>query len=388
MASSLTTNAAAGSWRDRWHGARDRLLSRQAFRRWASAFPLTRAIARRRSRQLFDLCAGFVYSQVLMACVRLGLFDHLARGPRTAAELSALLSIPVDATDRLLRAAAALDLVEIRGRERYGLGPLGAAMVDNPAVAAMVEHHAVLYTDLEDPVSLLKERGTRTSLSAYWPYATAADPASLEGEQVAAYTRLMSASSSLVAEELLDAYPLRAHRCLLDVGGGDGTFLARVARREPGLRLLLFDLPAVASRASARFATEGIAERARAVGGNFLEAALPEGADVATLLRVLHDHGDREALAILRAVHRALPPGGTLVVAEPMSGIPGAERATDAYFGFYLLAMGSGVPRSPERLAALLGEAGFDGTRRLPTRIPVAAQVLVSRKPVGDRPRV
>ena len=43
-------------------------------------FPLTRPIARRRARELFDLCAGFVYSQVLLACVRLRLFEILAEG--------------------------------------------------------------------------------------------------------------------------------------------------------------------------------------------------------------------------------------------------------------------------------------------------------------------
>ena len=56
---------------DRWFGVRDFLLSSRRFQRFAAAFPLTRPIARRRAAALFDLCAGFVYSQVLVACVRL-----------------------------------------------------------------------------------------------------------------------------------------------------------------------------------------------------------------------------------------------------------------------------------------------------------------------------
>ncbi len=36
----------------------------------------------------------------------------------------------------------------------------------------------------------------------------------------------MAASQPLVADEILDAYPFARHRCLLDVGGGDGSFLA------------------------------------------------------------------------------------------------------------------------------------------------------------------
>ena len=48
------------------------------FQRFAASFALTRPIARRRAGALFDLCAGFVYSQILFACVRLKLFDHVA----------------------------------------------------------------------------------------------------------------------------------------------------------------------------------------------------------------------------------------------------------------------------------------------------------------------
>ena len=42
----------------------------------------------------------------------------------------------------------------------------------------------------------------------------------------------------------------------------------------------------------------------------------------------------------------ALPADGTLLLAEPMAGSRGAEPVGDAYFGFYLLAMGSGRPRT------------------------------------------
>ena len=59
------------------------------FQRWAAAFPLTRPIAQRRARALFDLCAGFVYAQVLLACVQLRLFEILAEGPQTVGSLPA-----------------------------------------------------------------------------------------------------------------------------------------------------------------------------------------------------------------------------------------------------------------------------------------------------------
>jgi demethylspheroidene O-methyltransferase len=62
--------------------------------------------------------------------------------------------------------------------------------------------------------------------------------------------------------------PIHRHRCLLDVGGGEGVFLAAVATRAPALRLMLLDLPAVAERARIRLAAAGLLERASIHGGN------------------------------------------------------------------------------------------------------------------------
>ena len=376
-------------WVDRVLGWRDRLLASPLFQRRAAAFALTRPVARRHARELFDLVAGFVYSQVLLACVQLRVFDALADGPQSLERLAARFALPLDAAQRLLDAAVALRLLEHRSEGRYGLGELGAPMVGNAAVAAMVQHHAALYADLADPVGLLRatpEARRENALARYWAYDAATSTSTSTsgdddagGGRVASYSALMAASQPLVADEILDAYSLRHHRCLLDVGGGDGRFLATVAQRAPALGLVLFDLPAVADLARARFAAAGIGARASAVGGSFLTDALPRGADIASLVRVVHDHDDAAAMTILRAVRAALPSGGTLLLAEPMAGTPGAEAMGDAYFGFYLLAMGRGRPRSAGVLTAMLAAAGFEGVRRLPTHLPLQTQLLVAR---------
>jgi demethylspheroidene O-methyltransferase len=333
-------------------------------------------VARRRASALFDLVGGFVYSQVLLACVRLRMFEHLADGPQPPQALAARLHLAPPALDRLLHAAAALELVEPRAAGRWGLGPLGALLVGDQAIAALVQHHEALYADLADPVALLRGNGGPTRLEAFWPYAVAEQPGQLAGGRVGPYSALMSASQPLVAEQVLGALPLNDVRCLMDVGGGEGAFLAAVASQASKLRLMLFDLPAVAERATARLAAQGLAGRVQVCGGDFHRDVLPQGADLITLVRVLHDHDDEQVLSLLRAVRRALPPEGSVLVAEPMAGTPGAARMGDAYFGFYLLAMRRGRPRSRERLTALLREAGFDRVRELPTRQPLQTRVL------------
>ncbi len=369
------------AWRDRWCAVRNGLLASRRFQRWAAGFFLTRPIARRRARDLFDICAGFVYSQVLFACVRLRLFEILRDGPQTVETLAARLSLTTAATQRLLEAASSLSLVESRGASRFGLGVLGAASLGNPGIAAMVEHHALLYADLQDPVALLRGEARRTAIGRFWPYAGADAPDQASAAEIAAYSALMTASQAMLADDVVDAYPFAQHRCLLDVGGGEGNFLITVAARAPQLRLLLFDLPAVAARAADRFAALGLAGRAATTGGDFHTDPLPAGADIACLVRVLHDHDDRAAVDILRSLHAALPPGGTLLVAEPMTDDKAADPV-GAYFGFYLMAMGSGRPRQPDEIAGLLKAAGFDDIRHRPTRQPLLTRLISARRSV------
>ncbi|MFM2043159.1 MAG: hypothetical protein RLY86_1735 [Pseudomonadota bacterium] len=379
----------ARSLSDRLHGLADRLLASPRFQRWAARFPLTRPIARRRAQALFDLCAGFVYSQILAAAVDLDLFTLLSGGPLTVAEVARRTGLEPAAAERILRAGTALRLFARRGGDRlggdrlggdrFGLGPLGAPIPGNPGIAAMVAHHRMLYADLADPVALLRRRRTDTALGGYWPYGGVDRPDALTDGQVRAYTALMAASQPMVAAEVLDAWPLHRHRTLLDVGGGDGSFLRAAAARAPRLELVLFDLPAVAATAAERFRETGLAGRTRCVGGSFHHDPLPTGADLITLVRVLHDHDDSDVVALLRRVRQAIPDHGTLLVAEPMAAAAGAEATGDAYFGFYLLAMGRGRPRTADELTGLLSQAGFTAIRRHPTATPMIAGLLSAR---------
>jgi len=362
----------------RW---RDGLLASPRFQRWAAAFPPTRPIARRRARELFDLCAGFVYSQVLLACVELELFERLAAGPRTAADLARDCELPESPAVRLFDAAVSLRLLSRRSDGRYALGPLGAALRGNPGVAAMVRHHRLLYADLADPLALLRGERSDTALGDYWAYATETRPAGAAAERVAEYSELMSASQPFVAAEVLAAVSLKRCHRLLDVGGGQGTFLIAAGRRWPHLELGLFDLPAVAERARRRLDEAGLGSRATVSGGDFLADPLPGGADVVSLVRVIHDHDDGAAARILASAREALEPGGRLLLAEPMAGTRGAEPVGDAYFGLYLFAMRSGRPRTFAELEGLLRDAGFTGIRAVRTRVPLLTRVIVAQCP-------
>lgn len=377
--STLGADPVAAAWRDRLQAAANAAIASPRFRRFAARFPLTRPIARRRAKSVFDLVSGFVYSQVLLACVQLDLLSVLAEGPLSEEALRLRIGLPAEGLQRLIDAAIALQLLARCRDGRLQLGSVGAPIAGDPGIAALIEHHALFYADLRDPVALLRD-GARVDgeLARYWPYCANRAGTGFAPERIAAYSQLMSTSQSLIASEVLDAWSMRRHRRVLDVGGGDGTFLTAVATRWPHLDGFLFDLPPVAERAAARFAAHGLGTRTVVVGGSFLRDPLPLGADLVTLIRVLHDHDDASVMTVLRAARAALPADGQVLIAEPMSATPGAESVGDAYFGFYLLAMGRGRPRTPARIGELLLAAGFTRPRLIPTAMPMQTSVVVA----------
>lgn len=52
----------------------------------------------------------------------------------------------------------------------------------------------------------------------------------------------------------------------------------------------------------------------------------------------------------------------------------------DAYFGFYLMAMRSGRPRSRETIEVMLRRSGFSDIRAVPTRVPLQTSLIVAQR--------
>jgi demethylspheroidene O-methyltransferase len=348
--------------------------------------PLTRWLTRRRTRQLFDLMAGFVHSQVLLGCVRLDLFRALHQAPASLTDLARRTGLAPAVLQRLLLSAVALGLLEHRSQGRFGLGPLGVPLAQHEGIAQMIEHNHLLYQDMQDPVQFLNNAWSG-GMAEYWPYAHEKPAVAMPVEQVDKFTRysqLMAASQGFVVQEILSSYFFDEHRCVLDVGAGKGRFVSELAAHAPHLQFKMFDLPPVLALAREGLQAKGLTERVSLHPGSFLDDPLPEGADLITLVRVAHDHPDAVVKQILQKAHAALPVGGVMLLAEPMAqpdeeaGQP--EASVDAYFHFYLLAMGAGRLRTPQELQTMMEEAGFTHVELVPNAMPIHARILVGRK--------
>ena len=293
---------------------------------------------------------------------------------RTEGLLSAT-GIPEPALLTLLKAATGLGLLESYEGSLWGLGELGAAMLANPGIAAMVRHHQHLYADLTDPTALLRQRDS-TALANYWAYGEVKT-----GEiSPETYSELMATSQGMIADYVLDAVDFRDKVSLVDIAGGTGAFARHAVARFPNIRATVFDLPTVAEQAAAAQNNDDTANALQYQGGDMFEDPLPEQADIMTLVRVLHDHDDKPAQHLINKAFQALPLNGELMVAEPMAETPGSESIGHTYFGFYLWAMGSGRPRTATELTSMMQIAGFNNVREAKSPMPSLVRVLIGDK--------
>jgi len=356
----------------------NRLVASRGFQSWASRVPFTRGIAKREGEALFDLVAGFVHSQVLHALVELRVLHMLLDAPATARAVAGRTNLDPRRAEVLLRAGVALKLLTLKRDGRFALARRGAALLGVPGLEAMILHHRAFYRDLEDPVAFLRD-GSDTELARFWPYVFGR-AAEIEPEVARTYSDLMADSQALVAEETLRTVRFDGVTRLMDVGGGSGAFLAAVASAYPKLRATLFDLPEVVPSAEERFRRAGLADRVTVTGGSFRDGPLPEGADAISLVRVLYDHADETVALLLARVREALPPGGRLVISEPMTGGDRPSRPGDTYFALYTMSMGTGRTRAPAEIAGLLKAAGFADVAVRPTKRPFVTSVVEARQ--------
>ncbi len=375
-------SAGAPSALDQFKLKVDQWLSHPALYKFAISNPLTRWFAQRRTQQVFDVMAGFVHSQVLLSCTRLRIFEMLREQPLTVAELSTRVQIEPAALQRLIYAAVSIKLLEFRQHNKLGLGALGVPIAAHEGIRAMIEHNHLLYRDLTDPVAFLNHAWAG-SMAEYWPYAHEAGQdvtRKAADDKVTRYSALMAASQNFVIQEILSSYNFGDHQQILDVGTGLGRFISELAKQETHLQLHLFDLPPVLNLAQDTLRQNNLLGRAQLHPGSFIDNDLPAVADLITLVRVAHDHPDAIVRQLLQKAYDALPAGGVLLIAEPMASEADEAPLGDAYFHYYLLAMGAGRLRKPSELGAMLAEAGFSHIELVPNAMPIHARLLIGRK--------
>jgi hypothetical protein len=318
--------------------------------------------------QLLQLTSSsFFVSNAVLTVVKLGVAEALADGPRTVADLATTVGAHPGALRRLIRALVSVGIfAEVDGRialtptSRYLLPDTAGSMLPLLRFAGEDWHYRV-WGGLTESVRTGEPASTKVLGKPLFEYL------SEHPEENLVFNEAMRSFSAQVANAVLDGYDLSFAKKLVDVGGGHGQFVAMALERHAGLSGTVFDQPHVVPGATSLLEAAGLGARADVAAGDFFTGEVPRGGDVYTLMNIVHDWSDEDAVRILSRCRASMAPGSRLLLVEmviPRDGSP--------YFGTLfdlemLLLFGGGRERTEDELRELCLRAGLRVERVVPT---------------------
>jgi SAM-dependent methyltransferase len=326
---------------------------------------------------IMALSTAYWGSQALLTASRVGLFGALAEGPLEAAALSERLDTKERPTRLLARACVALGLLE-EGPSGFRNGPLAAAYLVPGSPAYM--GNALRYSD-----NLYATWGElETALREDRPVLAEQTYLGDDRERTRAFVYGMHDRAMAIGQALVHLVDLGERRNLLDIGGGPGTYSALLARRYPGLRCRVLDLPDVVALADEILAGLGARESVQTVPGDYRETAFPSGNDVVLISGVLHRETEAGCRDLIGRAAAALEPDGLLLVSDVFTDAGGNAPPFATLFGInMLLTAPDGGVHADAAVAGWMAEAGLTdvATRAFPP--PMPHRLVVGRKPAG-----
>jgi hypothetical protein len=318
---------------------------------------------------MLQLISGFWIARGIYITAKLGLADLVKDGRKTAAELAAATGTHAPSLFRVLRALASVGIFTQDGQDRFGDTPwLQTLRRDVPgslrafAMTELGEEHYPAWGELLHSVQTGGIAFDNAFGMDVWKY-FAQHP-----DKARVFNDAMSGMTAQANEALHTAYDFAGIKTLIDIGGGHGSLITSILRRNPEMHGILFDSQQVIEGAREVVQTSDVADRCEVVGGNFFEA-VPEGADAHILKWIIHDWDDEQSLTILKNSHRALAENGKLILVEAV--VPSDSGPHFAKFiDLNMLVMTGGRERTEAEFRELYVRAGFRLTRVVPTESP------------------
>jgi predicted O-methyltransferase YrrM len=323
---------------------------------------------------VFESWFGIMLSRTVMVATKLEVFEALAAGPLTGAEVAKSCGTHPRATEKLLNALVGLECLRVQG-ERYALRRSLRAWV------------------LKDGKYSFRGQILLHFLEWRWwehceEYVRTGKPLrvhqTMTEEEWAIYQRGMRSGIEMpaawVAKHLLLS---RTARQMLDIGGSHGYFSVAICRRYPELRSTILDLPEAIKHAAPLLAKEGMGDRVVHKVGNALDDNLgTEVYDLVFMAAVVHHFDDGTNRQLMQRIGQALRPGGSVAIFEPVrqerSGkIRQVGGLLDLFFGFFSEA----GTWSAAEVAEWLRQAGLEAQRPRSPRLMPDLALHVGRKP-------
>jgi hypothetical protein len=301
--------------------------------------------------QLTQLGRGFMLSQVILTAGRLEIDRLLGSGAKTLEELAKVTGTVPRYLQLVMRILTGYGVFEELPDGRFVNGPQ-ARYLWRSTVMSGPEAYSV-WGELLPSLKTGEPGFPRVFGKTFFEYLASNPPA----DQL--WNRWNAETASEWLPPVIAACDFSEAKTIVDVGGGQGTFIAEVLKRNKGAKGVLYDLPNVVAGAVTVLESAGLVERCTVIVGSFFDS-VPEGGDVYCISRVLFNWDDEQVLTILRNCRRAMKGRERLVIVEnllPSSSDPGFTRIALNSLNLWLM-FGS-RHRTAEEYRQLLDSAGF-----------------------------
>ncbi|GAA5192260.1 methyltransferase [Rugosimonospora acidiphila] len=308
---------------------------------------------------LLQMVHGFWVSQIVRTAADLSLAEHLADGPRTAADIATIEGSDPDATHRLMRACASLGLASHANGAFAGTPLLAFLHKDSPlslrsyALAQTAPGHWLTWGQTPAAVRAGRTQSHEVLGMSIFDY-LAEHP-----DEAALFGTAMTNLSTPVILGAVGSLDVSTIDTVVDVGGADGAFVLELLARRAHLKGVVLDLPHAVPGATSAAKARGLDDRCTVRPGDFFEQ-VPEG-DLFLLKHILHDWQDEECVRILRNCRAAMRPGGRIAIVEIVMDEDAGGIAP--LMDIAMLTMLSARERTLAEFDALLAQAGLRRTR-------------------------
>ena len=318
---------------------------------------------------------AFMSSRVILTATEIDIFTLLERKPSTAKDLAERLGLDLKATTRLLDCLVVYGFLK-KFEGRYLNTEKGAVLsADHPeTVRPMVLHMNHLWTTW----SQTHREGQKG------PGLQTKPGLKFDEKRLKAFIGAMHVGAKTLSSEIAEAYDSSPYNKLLDVGGASGTYSVAFLRKNPKMRAVIFDLKKVIPMAKERLQEEGLFDRVEFVAGDFYKDALPTGCDLALLSAIIHQNSIEENETLFLKIHRALEPGGVILIRDHIMDESRTKPPAGAVFALNMLVNTRGGDTYTFReVKDALEKAGFKDIRLLRTGEKMDC-LVEGRKPALD----
>lgn len=314
----------------------------------------------------------FYDSAVLFAAIDAGVFGALAQVKEgTAAAVAAQAGLDLRGATLLLDGCVAVGLLEKSGELYRNTAESGLFLV--PGSPADLSN-AIRYSRDVYPAWHKLAELARTGKPVESPDLHLGDDAA----RTRTFVMSMHGKALATYRGVLPSLALEGRKQLLDVGGGPGTYAAKIAEANPEIRCTVLDLPPVIEIARGLLAGN---DRVATLPGDYHTTPFPAGNDVVLFFGMMHQESPAGIEALLRKAYDSLTPGGVVYVMDMMTDATHTAPKFSALFAVNMaLTTHSGWVFSDAELKGWMEAAGFTDFQVGPLPPPIPHWMASARK--------